>query len=565
VFLTAGALIVAARSASAIPWIDDWDLVKPLTGADPVREWLGRTYINHLVPLPRVLLLSIYTVAHGDFRVGPVINVTVLGTTALFLIVAARRWRGHVAYSDALFPIVLLAIDHEILFATLGVNLIPSTVFSCILLMVLLRFAARPGLFTIIGVYLLGMALGLSGSSGIAQVPAVAIWLAYNGVALWRENDSTKRKESVIAISLALALVAYVGLYFMGLEPDPETPPFPGMRLAIRTTFEFLSMVFGPAAWTIIPGKAPKFPVFGILVAAASGLTACRLVWVWTKRPAERLRSAGLLLFLVGMGALSVGLGVGRSVNGPGAGFASRYSVYAAPILFAIYLVWELYGPAGLRRLMPMCVFFIMLVFSAFNIRHCLVDIAYHVRQARVVEADLMAGLPPELIAERHVRFLLVEDIPKFREQLVTCMRLLRDRGMGVFGHLQDRNFAVVTVPLTPAHVHQAEWKDGIATCTGDDPSLTFVLPKTLEVMAIRIHLRYENARFPVQFQAFWKNGAEPFSDAGRTSVITLDETMNNRSLLLLVNGLVDVIRIDPDGKPCTVRIEKVELLVPVS
>jgi hypothetical protein len=589
--LTVGALVVAVRSASPIPWIDDWDLVKPLTGEEwdvpPPAEgmppppkwqtflaWLWRPYINHRIPLPRLLLLGIYKLNGGDFRWGPVINVSVLAATALGLLIAARRMRGRTVYPDAVFPLALLDIDNEVLFATLGVNLIPSTVFSCAALAVLLQHDAHRRPATVVLVGLLLFALGTSGSSGLAQVPPLALWLAYAGWRHWFSREAHGRRIALLSGAWAAAAMLYVPIYLWHLRDASEAPPSPGARMALRTSSEFLSMCLGPAtgtldpalaseawerAWSHLWGSGPGPSVLGVGVALAILATAAVLISAWVRQPEERTRAAGLFLFLAGMGLFALGLGWGRAADEPGAGYASRYATYSAPLLFSVYFAWELYGPPAARRLVPMTLFAVLCALFVPNLQASGLRVREHVQTARAVEHDLHAGSPPDLLAERYATFLLVE--PEFKDHLTDCMRLLHQRGMGIFRYLQDPPHVETSFPVRPAELHDVVWNDGFADCRGDDPYLVFRLTDPADVLALRVRCRYEKSSGPVVFQALWKGGEQHFSDDERSTLLPLGPDPGEQNLLILVNARIDAFRLDPDGKPCVVRIEAIELV----
>jgi hypothetical protein len=555
-------MTVAVRSASPIPWIDDWDLVRPLTGDDSISEWLWRPYINHRVPLPRVFLLAIYKLNGADFRAGPVINVLVLATTALTMILATRRIRGRTAYSDAIFPLALLNIDDEVMFATLGVNLIPSTVLSCLVLLLLMRQSRIESRGTVLLIAILTLALGMCGSSGIAQVLPLAAWLRYVSIRQCLGSESGGKTTAFIASAAFVMLVLYTILYFDGLKEDREPDKLPGPKATIKTSLEFLSMAVGPAAPSIIPERFPPRPWIGVGVALAAMASVILLIYAWRRFPIERARSAGLLLFLAGMGLFALGVGWGRAGPEPGAGYAGRYTIYAAPILFAIYFAWDAYGPRWTARLVPMTLFVVLVVLFAPNVRQSLAQVRYHVRQSRGVERDLLAGSPPELLAERYKAFLLA-DIPEAMDHLPLCMRLLHRDGLGIFRELKQPEFRTLNFSAPPEHLHQIQWKDRVAVYEGNDPYMIYRLKQPMFVLGIRLHCRYEKPGHVPHAQLYWRNGDKRFSDNERTDSIDFETKAEGNRLLFLINAEIDHFRFDPDNKPGAVKIEAIELIVP--
>jgi hypothetical protein len=62
--------------------------------------------------------------------------------------------------------------------------------------------------------------------------------------------------------------------------------------------------------------------------------------------------------------------------------------------------------------------------------------------------------------------------------------------------------------------------------------------------------------------QLFWKRGGEPFGERERTARLRLETGPEEQSLTILVHDMVDQFRFDPDARPCTFKINRLELLV---
>jgi hypothetical protein len=89
------------------------------------------------------------------------------------------------------------------------------------------------------------------------------------------------------------------------LKRVDQHPESPGIKAALRTALEFVTVGFGPVVRSRWPAWATFFLVLLIstgLVVAANGL----------KRPQERLRALGLLFFLGALVSLALGVGWGR-------------------------------------------------------------------------------------------------------------------------------------------------------------------------------------------------------------------------------------------------------------
>ena len=70
-----------------IPLAEDWHLVAPLTGNEPdIVKWLFAQNNEHRIPLPKLVLLGLLKITHGDFRSGMVLTVICMALVAALLI-----------------------------------------------------------------------------------------------------------------------------------------------------------------------------------------------------------------------------------------------------------------------------------------------------------------------------------------------------------------------------------------------------------------------------------------------------------------------------------------------
>src|ERR1700730_10656149 len=105
-------LVVVDLYGSDVPLFDDWSVATPLSGEVGMLSWLWELHNEHWIPLPKAIILGLMLMTGGDVRAGMVVNVVIMGIFAASMIVAARRLRGHVAYEDVFFPLVLLHGGH---------------------------------------------------------------------------------------------------------------------------------------------------------------------------------------------------------------------------------------------------------------------------------------------------------------------------------------------------------------------------------------------------------------------------------------------------------------------
>ena len=75
-FMLAAALWFVMTCGKNVPFMDDWEIVPALSGAQPITaNWLWSQHNEHRIPLPRLLLLGLFSVSGNDFRAGMFFNV----------------------------------------------------------------------------------------------------------------------------------------------------------------------------------------------------------------------------------------------------------------------------------------------------------------------------------------------------------------------------------------------------------------------------------------------------------------------------------------------------------
>jgi hypothetical protein len=559
----------AATNCSFMPFSDDWWTVPAVTGDQPLTvEWLWLDEGDHRIPLPKLLVTALYKLSGGDYRVGPMANVLSLGMLAFAMMWAARRLRGWTRYTDALFPLALMTLNSERLFIGLGVSFVPSTIFACIVLLIIAGRGTQPsgGTSILTGILVLGLAL--MGPQGLALVPALALWLVYLGILHWRSSGRWGRWISVVVWGLTATALLFVPLYFVGLRLSKASPPSPSYWATLRTSLEFLSYGFGWAAssfWTGADDSIP--PVFGAAVVALSLLSAALLVVVLLKQPQERPRALGLLLFLGAMAALAWSMGSARAGRGPGAGYQGRYVILATPLLCCLYLIWECYGPPRSRRLIQVGLFTALCILFSQNVRGTLQFAKEYREQMAAAEQDVLAGMTPRAITTRHASFVYDSQAgPDEEEYMISLLSMLRRAGIKPFTSMAEEPVTQeIAFPVVPVAMNQMTWKDGVGEGHGEDPYLVFALPEPQLVHAIRVTCAYERTDPPITFQVFWRKSDQQDFEEARSYTQELKGGAGERTITIPVNATIGQFRIDPDVKPCVIRIAKIELLVPAA
>ncbi len=418
------ALAVVVRGGSRFPYYDDWSLVPVLTGNQALTPWLWAQHNEHRIPLPKLALYAVDRLSGWDFRAGMFLNVVLMAALSAAMLFAIRRLRGRLQSTDAFFPLLLLSLAQwESFLIGFALNLIASTVLAGAFLMLLTggqggassRRAAA------------GMApclvlMPLVGGSGLALLPALALWLAPVAVLHCCAADAASRRWGRLTLALVAAALLLGGLYFVGYESVPGRSPTFG--LTPKFCLELLSMVFGHAFL--------RWGGFDLLVVPALLLAAAGLGFAaWRRRPGDGITLLGFLAFALGMGCLVAAVTWGRSGLGLECGLAPRYATLMAPLGCCLYLLCERGRRCPRRPRMCQAVLF-LLTGMAFlpNCKEGLVSAKARGALVSSFAADLASGAPPGVLADRDGGRMFPA---QFKDLLAQWLCMLRDAGVRDF------------------------------------------------------------------------------------------------------------------------------------
>ncbi len=570
--MSAATLVFVGFYGSNVPCWDDWDLVPTATGQQPVTlEWLWSQHNEHRVPVPRLVLLALLRLLPMDFRTGMFFNVLVTAGLTLALILVARKLRGRSIYPDAFFPIALLGWGQAVNFLWCWeVQFYSSMALSGAALVLMARSNSAPKLWLARLMGFCVILLPLCGANGLGLVPALAAWLGYAALVRWRTGSSEGRREAIILSGLGGAAIVLVALYFVGYSSVPYHPSNHHPRVVARTVAQFLTMAFGPGIVGLsFPDREPQafWKLICGAVVALYVLTAGILLTTWWNQPKDRARTAGLLLFLLAIGSLALGLGMGRD------GFETRYVTLSLPGICAIYLAWIVIGPVRVRRWVTLALFAAALGALPANTwwgwRY-----AQDLRsRLSSFEGDIRRGMPPYQVTQRH-SYLHPHHI-----LMMDYMPMLREAGVGAFAQLRsDPPFELIPVPLTPVETEDVMWQDGVARAAGKHETLTFALPQDVDAAGIRLRYTYQNPQGVEPYIAIhWKSSKEPaFGQDSYTKYSPTGDRANWRQgtwsrlhhapiMEAWVCQPVQTIRIRPAIGKGTIEINELSILVPAA
>ncbi len=541
------------------PVFDDWALVPVLTGSQPLTPtWLWAQHNEHRVPLPKLVLYALGKLSGFDFRAGMFFNVALMGGFSFLLLLAIRRVRGHLHFADAFLPLLVLGLTQwESFLIEFALNLVGSTVVAGTFLLLLAGGGPQVSARRAVGMGACLAVLPLMGGSGLALVPALALWLAFVGVLHCRAADAASRRLGWLVLGLIAAALLLAGLYSIGFQHSSKGAPSCKPSAVLECGLEVLSMLFGhtEVMWRY---RAWLVPV--VLLCAG-------VVWgaAW-RRPREPVVQLGFLAFLLGMGCLVGAVAWGRADFGWGVGFAPRYATLMIPLGCCLYFLWERYGSAPGARTAQTVLFLLAAMAFLPNLKEALAG--GHARQ--IAGADFAAALasriPPGLLAERDAgRTYPASD----QGYLAYCLRLLRDARVGDFRSLpEDLPLRAVALPRSAASPRDMVWVDDAARPVGDNPALAFTFPPAKLVYAVRLHYVYTNgAGRADRFEVSWhKDGGDTAAGVHDTEVVLENgpgEDGKERTATVWVNERIDAFRLIPNTKFFSLRLSAVELLLP--
>jgi len=399
------------------PTWDEYAFVPYLTQAKPLTlTWLWSSHNGHRMLLPRLVYIGLIRGAGGDFRAGMWANAVLFGAGAGVLILTAARIRGRTAYTDAAFALALLHLGHaSCLMWSITIQLVMSTVFSCVLLALVSGIGKELSTRRALAIWGVLMLMTLSGANGMMITPPMALWLGLVG---WRQLAGNRRK-GILTMGLGIVVFCVIGVYMVGLQPEGDRLTAGAVATALGA-LEFLAASLGAI------GMISVWPAMAI-VTALLFVAVIIIARAWSEGPQERIASSGLLMFLGGIALL--GLTVGWARAGYGRGYiieGRRFTPLATPMLCAVYLAAVRFPRRIPGRFVEMTVFALTCCVFAYNIRDGLDHggVVRATKQAAVVDA--WAGLSSEEIAERNY-------IHSNKKTLAEGIEMIRGAGYGPF------------------------------------------------------------------------------------------------------------------------------------
>lgn len=547
------AFLYVTRYGRNMPYWEDWALVPVLTGVQPFSlDWLTQQVLEHRYVLSRALLYPIWWLSGGDFRGAMFVNIVLLSATAWMCMQTARRLRGRTSYFDAFFPMALLNLGHHesLIFFVQLYFVLPVVLFLIAALIIARDNWVNSGrIATGLAICIAG--LPLNGGIGMMLAPPLIVWAA---IAAW-----TRRRQRTVSVPLAVAALLALtetGLYFVNYHAPTIGTQARSVFAIARAALEVVSVTFGPAA-------AAAFPISGLFTSVLLLTGAILLAVIVLRNRFERVRALGLLMALAGVALVVLGIGFGRSVLGPQAGFSGRYALLVMPGLIVVFLASVRYLDTTFGRLTQVVLFSATCAMLGLNVHSALDYAVYRDKIADGVASAIRSGTSPEVVAREYAGTVTSAIDPN----VAPALRMLRRIHWGPYrsdASSPSESWANCRERDLPVHIsdsHEIVFEGPWATAIGNDPSLVLDLPMSLPVCGVRVRYEIDNDdQSPAAMQVFWGDTttSKDFSGTTRNHVFSVLPGVHETTIWIY--DTIDRLRIDPDTRPCRFKLDSVTL-----
>lgn len=557
--LTVAGTIFIVAYGSCIPLRDDWSLIPFLAHENPLTlQWLWTPVAEHRIPLQKLTMWVLWKATGGDLRIAMLAGFIPLCIATLFVTRAARRARGRMEYTDAIFPLTLLHLGHAEVFlwwTTTGVPWMTALIALIGASMISREQHACPWRAGLVGFGLISLPLN-NALSAVCSVPLIA-GVTVIAIEKWRSRESEQRRLILpLLIGSALFTALLDTLYFTGLKPQhlQGTTPF-SFRATLTGAIQYLTMAGGPAA-------ARFWPLSAAVVVALAGAT-CALVLRPILKERGRNASHPLAAFFVLLAPVVGGLavGMGRQFQG---GLNARYAMYAAPLLCLVYLTWARFASQPLRRLVETSLFFVVCASFLWNTSIGLALGKHRHADTRQFLQDVGARMPlTAIVAEHQPDWGLNER--SFRDGL----QAMRDGHIGEFANIaNDPPMEERAVSPSPIRAIDATYEYGIWRIHGKQSTLVFPVNSPGHVYAFRFTfvLRGKGNSTNINVSWFRSSEEDPFTSLiSKTVHVEFNSAKSRRpeTQTVWVDDDIRTFAISPSDEACEFQLKELSILTP--
>ncbi len=478
--MTALACVYVVRYGQDLPRQDEWEFVPVLYGMESRWDWVWSRHYEHRYPLGRALYLGLDALTGHDHRAGLWVSVALLSSSAFLLVRAAKQLRGRSDPIDVFLPVLLMNAGHcENL--TMGYQIaFTLTTFSVAVALWIMSRASELGLSRS-GLWIgtLGLLVVPGGGIGLVFAVPLVVWVVTQAV-----RGCVRRSWWLLLCPLVVA--GYAGFTTWEAFQAPPTTQRNDLEATLWQALEFLTQGLGGV------GRL-GWPVLGILFVMIQVDVAVTLAIVVIRRPQERPFALGCLCVLLGVWLVALAVGHSRPT-------AAEFR-YTTPSCLAGCVCLLAAARYGRRLAGPGAVFVLavaaLVAYYDWQFGKQFGDV-YRLRYA-ALRADIAAGVPADLLADRHTFY----PGPTYRANF----RTLYDRGNPALRDAAPpRALKAVELPLvTGARIPALD-----PARSEGPPALEFTLPQPRRVCAVRIHYDNDDSRYIEVFQLTWHGEQGP-------------------------------------------------------
>ena len=433
--MTVMLLLYVRQYSRNIPYWDDFEMVPVVTGTQPVSlRWAWSQHNEHRPVISRLILAGLSRFISNDFRAPRYANVALLSSMAATMLWLARRLRGSARLTDIVLPLSILNVAQaESLMIGFAMNLILTSGLAIALIVAagLTRPSNGRGTTVVFGLVLI--LLPLSGGSGLAMLPPLALWLAGYIACGWWSGAKPDTTTRLIGGGMLAACMVLCVLFLWDYNRPPYYPLPPSASAAASSTLLYLSLA-------VYPHLTSYWRTASAIVVVVLAATYLPLVVASVRSPGDRPRALALVAIILSMLCVACAVGVSRAGLGPGAILASRYVTITIPLLCVMYIAWLAYG-RGRTRSVAQVMFLTMIALTLPDSRRFSREYGWKA-----------------LVAQRHVERALVNRLPAAEVISRACPALYLDPALA-----EDR-FRMLKVARMGSFVHFGEGRVGSST-----------------------------------------------------------------------------------------------------
>ena len=339
-----GAAWFVHTQSTALPLMDEWDLLREWADDDSAWHWIWMHHNEHRYPFTKAIWIGTLKLTGYNFAAPQYLTFALLFSSALLMLWTARGLRGRSHPVDLVFPALFLHFGHGFnLQMGYQVGFVFFTYCAAGWLWCAGRLAQGGGNGWAVASTIYAALMIPCGGFGLVFTPIVAFWLIYLGRRARIMGKPALRWYCFALASLAVAYSGWIALT-MPKQSAPGASPLEQPGEFLTGALGYLASAFG--TWPLREGSEPWW-----IVAIASLTAVAYAVGVQTLAnrldglDPRRVAIVAILLAIVGIVLVGAAAAAAR-----GGGMAERYTSSSAVGAAAVLLGVSALGPMRISR-----------------------------------------------------------------------------------------------------------------------------------------------------------------------------------------------------------------------